>query len=105
LKRENAEERGVAAYLIVEVTDISDPEQVGQYAEQVVPVVERYGGRYIARGPAQLLEGEHQSQVVVIVEFPSMEQLQAMYDSDDYAPLKALRQSGSTCNFIGVAGS
>ena len=95
----------MAAYLIVEVTDISDPESVGQYAEQVVPVVERYGGRYIARGPAQVLEGEHQSQVVVIVEFPSMEQLRAMYDSDEYAPLKTLRQRGSTCNFLAVEGT
>jgi uncharacterized protein (DUF1330 family) len=94
----------MAAYLVVEITDISDPASLGQYAEQIPPLVEKYGGRYIARGPAQVLEGEHQPQMLVIVEFPSMEQMQAMYDSDDYAPLMALRQRGSSCNFLGVEG-
>ena len=94
----------MAAYLVVEVTDISDAGPVGQYVEQVPPVVERYGGRYIARGPATVLEGNHQPMQIVLVEFPSMEQLQAFYHSDDYTPLKALRQQGSSCNFLGVEG-
>lgn len=94
----------MAAYLVVEVTDISDEGPVGQYVAQVPPLVERYGGRYIARGPAAVLEGDHQPMMIVIVEFPSMEQLQAFYTSDDYTPLKSLRQQGSACNFLGVAG-
>jgi uncharacterized protein (DUF1330 family) len=94
----------MAAYLVVEVTDISDAGPVGQYGEQVPPVVERYGGRYIARGPATVLEGNHQPMMIVLVEFPSVEQLQAFYNSDDYTPLKALRQQGSSCNFLAVEG-
>jgi uncharacterized protein (DUF1330 family) len=92
----------MAAYLVVEVTNVSDPDAVAQYAEQVLPLVERHSGRYLARGPAHVLEGEHQPQLLVLVEFPSLERLQALYDSDEYASLKALRQSGSTCNFLAV---
>ena len=39
----------MAAYLVVEITDVSDETGLGQYAEQVAPLVERYGGRYLAR--------------------------------------------------------
>jgi uncharacterized protein (DUF1330 family) len=94
----------MAAYLVVEITDISNEAELGQYAEQIPALVERYGGRYIARGPAHVLEGEHRPQLLVIVEFPSIEQMQKLYDSDDYASLKALRQRCSSCNFLGVEG-
>jgi uncharacterized protein (DUF1330 family) len=94
----------MAAYLVVEVTEISDQALVGQYAEQAPALVERYGGRYIARGPATVLEGGHQPMMLVLLEFPSMEQLKAFYNSDDYAPLKALRQRGSSFNFLAVDG-
>ena len=94
----------MAAYLVAEVTDISDEGPVKRYAEQVPPVVARYGGRYIARGPAMVLEGNHQPMMIVLIEFPSMEQLQAFYNSDDYAPLIALRQQGSSFNFLAVDG-
>ena len=94
----------MAAYLVVEVTDVSDPEALGHYAEQVPALVELHGGRYIARGPAHVLEGDHSPQMLVLVEFPTLEQLQAFYDSREYAPLKALRQRGSSLNFLTVDG-
>jgi uncharacterized protein (DUF1330 family) len=94
----------MAAYLVVEVTDVLDEALAREYVEQVPPLVERYGGRYIARGPATVLEGEHQPMTLVLLEFPTMEQLQALYDSDEYAPLKALRQRGTSCNFLAVEG-
>ena len=78
----------MAAYLVVEITDITDEGPWGSTWNRCRRMVERYGGRYIARGPATVLEGNHQPMKIVLVEFPSMEQLQAFYDSDDYAPLK-----------------
>jgi uncharacterized protein (DUF1330 family) len=94
----------MAAYLVVELTGVSDEAGLGEYIEKVPPLVERYGGRYIARGPAHVLEGEHRPDVLVILEFPTLEQMQALYDSAEYAPLKALRQRSCTMNFIGVEG-
>ncbi len=94
----------MAAYLIVEVTDVSDQSGVMQYAEQVTPLALQHGGRYIARGPVQVLEGDHRPQMLVILEFPSQEHLQTMYDSAEYAPLKELRQRSSSCNFLSVEG-
>ena len=95
----------MAAYLVVEMMDVSDQAMLSQYVEQVGPLVERHGGRYLARGPAQIVEGEHQPQLLVIVEFPSLEVMQALYDSEEYAPLKTLRQRCSTSNFLVVDGA
>ena len=37
------------AYLIAD-TDITDPERYEEYKRQAAPLVERFGGRYCARG-------------------------------------------------------
>jgi uncharacterized protein (DUF1330 family) len=52
----------------------------------------------------QVLEGDYRPQMLVILEFPSQEHLQTMYDSAEYAPLKELRQRSSSCNFLSVEG-
>ena len=82
--------------------DVADEAMLGQYVEQVTPLVERHGGRYLARGPVQVVEGEHHPRLLVVVEFPTLEGMQALYDSDEYAPLKALRQRCSRSNFLVV---
>jgi uncharacterized protein (DUF1330 family) len=94
----------MAAYLVVELIDIADNEALGQYVEQIPVMVERHGGRYLARGPVTVLEGDHQPQILVIVEFQTLEQLQALYHSEEYAPMKALRQRACTSNFLAVDG-
>jgi uncharacterized protein (DUF1330 family) len=94
----------MAAYLVTEVFEVSDKAGMREYVATVPSLVERYGGRYIARGPAHVIEGEHRPGMLVITEFPSLEQMQALYDSEEYAPFKALRQRSSSMNFIAVEG-
>ena len=45
-------EGAMAAYLVVEVTGVSDEAGLGRYIEQVGDLVARHGGRYLARGPS-----------------------------------------------------
>ena len=94
----------MAAYLVVEVLGVTDEAGLVEYGTTVPSLVERYGGRYIARGPAHVLEGEHQPGMLVLLEFPNLEQIQALYDCEEYAPLKGLRQRSSSMNFIAVEG-
>ena len=58
-------------------------------------MIEKHGGRYITKGSAhKLLEvSRRPPDRVVIIEFPSMESLNAWYTSPEYQPLIALRQS------------
>lgn len=95
----------MAAYLVVEVTGVSDEAGLLGYIEQVAGLVTHHGGRYLARGPvAAVLEGEHRPLLLGVLEFPSSAAIQALYDDPAYVPLKALRQGSSTCNFLVVEG-
>jgi uncharacterized protein (DUF1330 family) len=98
-------EGAMAAYLVVEVTGVSDEAGLGRYIEQVGDLVARRGGRYLARGPvAAVLEGEHRPLLLGVLEFPNLEAIRALYDDPEYAPFKALRQESSACNFLAVEG-
>ena len=51
------------------------------------------------------LEGDGKlPSTIVVLEFPSMEQAKAWYNDPEYAPMIALRQGGSTLDFILVEG-
>jgi uncharacterized protein (DUF1330 family) len=53
-----------------------------------------YGGRHIARGGAtEVKEGEWRPERLVLLEFPDLAAGRAWWDSPEYAPAKALRQS------------
>ena len=81
------------AYLIVEHT-ITDPAKFKEYGGKVVPLIEKYGGRYLAKGGHRVLETKHWlPDRVVVFEFPDMQTLNAWYASPEYQPLIALRQS------------
>jgi len=92
------------AYLIYDV-EIHDPEPYAEFMRQVKPIVAAFGGRYLARGGAhEVLEGDWTPSRLVLFEFPDMASARALITSDDYAPLKALRQTCSTGHIVVVEG-
>jgi len=83
------------AFVIAQI-EVTDPEGYAEYAKGVPATIERYGGRYIARGgKIDRLEGEGPANRIAIVQFPSMEQARRWYDSAEYRPLRAIRQANS----------
>jgi uncharacterized protein (DUF1330 family) len=94
----------MATYLIANVR-VTDPDRYPEYSSQVLPTVERYGGRYLARGgEVEVLEGDWEPQRLVILEFESMERLRQFYDSPEYAPLKQLRREVADSQLVVVEG-
>ncbi|RYG93189.1 DUF1330 domain-containing protein [Loktanella sp. IMCC34160] len=94
----------MSAYLIYDV-DIHDPAPYGEFMEKVKPIVEAFGGRYLARGGRhEVLEGTWEPSRLVLFEFPDMDAARKLFTSDDYAPLKELRQSCSTGHAVIVEG-
>ena len=92
-------------YAVAEI-DITDPAWVPEYVEKVTRLVEARGGRYLARtSTIEKLEGEREPpQVFLIIEWPSKEAAKEFYESDDYRPFRASRESGSRSEFALVAG-
>jgi uncharacterized protein (DUF1330 family) len=93
------------AYLIADV-EVRDHDAYAEYRRQVLPLVQRYGGRFIVRGGAhEVLEGSWKPQRIVVIEFPDMATLKAWYNSPEYAKLIALRQGISRGSLIAVEGA
>lgn len=94
----------MSAYLIYDV-DIHDPEPYSDFMAQVKPIVESFGGRYLARGgPHEVLEGDWSPTRLVLFEFPDMDTARKLFTSEEYEPLKELRRTCSNGNVVIVQG-
>jgi uncharacterized protein (DUF1330 family) len=94
----------MTAYLIADV-EVIDQTAYEQYRQQVPATIAAHGGRYLARGGAtKVLEGTWSPKRCVIVEFPSMEQLEAWWSSPEYAPLRAIRERAARSNLVVTQG-
>jgi uncharacterized protein (DUF1330 family) len=95
----------VKHYAVAEL-DVTDPAWVADYVSEVTPMVERYGGRYLARSvQVERIEGEQQApQVVLLIEWPSREAADAFYESEEYRPHREARRRGARNRFLIVSG-
>lgn len=94
----------MAAYLIVRM-NVTDPEKYEAYKALSPAAIEAYGGRFLARGGHyEILEGEPEDRRVVVVEFPSLEQAKACYDSPAYLEAREARAGAAEGQFLVVEG-
>jgi uncharacterized protein (DUF1330 family) len=95
----------VKYYAVAEI-EVLEPDWVQHYIDEVTPIVEGRGGRYLARTQrVQRIEGERAlPQIVLIIEWPSKEGAETFYDSDEYRPHRDARRSGARNEFMLVAG-
>lgn len=84
----------MAAYSVTEV-EVLDEDGGRQYAELANAAVAQYGGRFLVlAAEPTAVEGDWPAhRRIVIIEFPSMEQLRAWYDSPEYAPARAIART------------
>jgi len=78
------------AYLIAEI-EVFDTVGYAEYIRLVPATIERYGGRYIARGGAETVEGETSTGRVAIVQFESAARVHEWLESPEYRPVRAIR--------------
>ena len=72
------------AYFVSIYRDVRDPGKLAAYGKLAGPAIEAAGGRFIARGPAVQVHEAGLPQRTVIIEFPSLAQARAVYDSPAY---------------------
>jgi uncharacterized protein (DUF1330 family) len=95
----------VKYYAVAEI-EVTDPTWVREYIEHVTAMVERRGGRYLARtAQVERLEGERPPpQTSLIIEWPSREVADEFYSSEEYRPYRERRRRGGRNEFLLVAG-
>ena len=92
------------AYVIAQI-ELHDPKAYERYRAEVPATIAQYGGRYLARGGAtETLTGDWQPERLVILEFPSLEQAKAWWDSPEYTALRKIRESASQGKILLVQG-
>jgi uncharacterized protein (DUF1330 family) len=94
----------MTAYAIFDV-EIYDMERYGKYMAQVQPALEAAGGRYLSRGGEhKVYEGDWIPRRLVLVEFPSIADMESFYYGPTYAEFKSLRDDCSSGRLVGVEG-
>ena len=92
------------AYILVQV-DVTNPQQYAEYAKLSPGIIEKFGGRFVARGGrSETLEGTKAPTRVVIVEFPSYERAQQFYNSAEYQAARKVRAGAASAQFVLVEG-
>jgi uncharacterized protein (DUF1330 family) len=94
----------MSAYVVVQV-DIKDPVRYADYKEMVPASLEKYGGKFLVRGgKTHTMEGGWAPKRFVLVEFPTVEQAKAWWDSPEYRAARDLRQATSDSQLIIAEG-
>jgi uncharacterized protein (DUF1330 family) len=86
----------MAVYLIADVK-VTDDKWIPDYAAHVHDIVSSHGGKYFSRsGNITTIEGEGLgTTLIALIEFPSMEAVQAFTNDPVYAKYCQARQAGS----------
>ncbi|WP_051333339.1 DUF1330 domain-containing protein [Aliagarivorans marinus] len=88
-------------YLVVATSIVHDTSWTQEYTEKVSAMVAEHGGKYLLRSTNfEVLEGDLEPQVLVLIEFPSKQDFDAFYHSEAYRPFKEARQQGSRGSFF-----
>jgi uncharacterized protein (DUF1330 family) len=91
-------------YAIAEI-DVTDPRWMRDYVANVTGMVERRGGRYLARtSQIEKVEGDRSPQGFLLIEWPSKEAADSFYESEEYRPYRESRLAGSTGELFLLAG-
>lgn len=71
---------------------VTDQPRFDQYVAAVTPAIERRGGRLVAAGEPEVIEGRTEYRRVVVFVWPSREALIGFWQSEEYASIRKLRE-------------
>lgn len=94
----------MVAYIIADI-NVTNNEQYKSYQEKVPETVKKYGGRFIVRGGnPKVIEGDWDTQRLVVIEFDNPDLAKAWYESNDYQSIIAVRHRASRGKIALVEG-
>ncbi|GBD55019.1 DUF1330 domain-containing protein [Microcystis aeruginosa NIES-298] len=93
------------AYVIAEI-QVTDPVGYKDYLAAISPIVEKFGGTYLARaGQTRSVEGPQPTGRVVIIEFPSFAAAQSFEEAPESIAAAKIRHRTATSRIFVVEGS
>lgn len=74
---------------------ILDPVTYKKYTDRIPGILKQYGGKVLARGGKyRIMEGPETFHRFVVIEFPTMEQAVACFESPEYTEAASFRKNG-----------
>lgn len=93
------------AYLITTIERVDDPQAYAEYKARVPELVARHGGSYLVRSvDVEAVEGGPAPARVLVLAFPTREDIHAMFDDPDYVAIADLRRSATTGTILVADG-
>lgn len=75
---------------------VIDASEYKKYADKVPEILEKFGGKALARGgKAEIMEGGDYYHRFVVIEFESLEKAKACFNSPEYRAAAAHRRGGA----------
>ena len=88
----------MAAYWLARAR-IVDAAEYRKYTDLVPGILDKFGGKVLARGGRyNILEGPENFERHVVIEFPTLEQAEACFNSPEYNEAAAFRRAGAGIN-------
>jgi uncharacterized protein (DUF1330 family) len=88
-------------YVVVTIKRVLDLEAFREYAVRVAPIIERYGGKYIAVDKApDVRSGEWPFVRTLIVAYSNAAAARSWYDSPEYQEMIPIRQRAIDANIV-----
>lgn len=85
----------MAAYWVAR-SKIIDPVAYKRYTDQVPGIISNFGGKVLARGgDFRILEGTDKFHRFIVIEFPSLDDGEACFNSDAYQSAASHRRNGA----------
>lgn len=93
------------AYVIARV-NVTDPEQYAKYKLLTPDAIAASGGKFIVRGgDHEVLEGPADDRRIVVLEFESVDDARAFYDSPGYSHAREVREGAAEMEMVVVEGA
>ncbi len=89
----------MAAYAVAEIR-WDEQQGLDRYLKMVQNALTPFGGRYLAFGPATVVEGKDAPTHVALVEFPSMADAKRFYESDQYGLPRKIRALSAKTGWV-----
>jgi uncharacterized protein (DUF1330 family) len=93
----------MATYVVAQL-DVHDPTMYREYATQVAATAAPFGGKFLAANDADVKEGEPPALRTIVGEFPSSDEANAWYESDEYQKILPLRLESTNSVILFVEG-
>ncbi len=88
----------MTAYIVVDLTP-TDTTKLQEYSAKAAETLVPFGGKFIAKGPIELLHGNQELKAKAIIEFPDRDSAANWYNSDAYQAIITLRNQAMTSHF------